>query len=192
MKADTFERLFLKCQDPSFLRSQNIGNEIPFYIIPYKPKEKKRISQNINMIIKRLKEVNIKILRLDLFEVCIEILNKEDILKDLLELEKDESPQYFLDAFDSALNDDVITNYIQSKIKEQNPDVVFIHGIGKIYPFKRIHSLINNMHSKTENKPIVFFYPGIYDGNSFKLFGLDDSNGGDLFKSNYYRAYNLE
>ena len=192
MKADTFKRLFLKCTDPSFLRSQNIGNEIPFYIIPYKPKEKKSISKNINMIIKRLKEVNIKILRLDLFEVCIEILNKEDILKDLLELEKDESPQYFLDAFDSALNDDVITNYIQSKIKEQNPDVVFIHGIGKIYPFKRIHSLINNMHSKTENKPIVFFYPGIYDGNSFKLFGLDDSNGGDLFKSNYYRAYNLE
>ena len=192
MKADTFERLYLKCQDPSFLRSQNIGNEIPFYIVPYKPNEKKSISQNVNMIIKRLEEVNIKILRLDLFEVCIDILDKEGILEDLLELEKDESPQYFLDAFDSALNNDVIANYIQLKIQEQNPDVIFIHGIGKIYPFKRIHPLINNMHSKTENKPIVFFYPGVYNGNSFKLFGLDDGNGGDLFKSNYYRAYNLE
>jgi len=192
MKADTFERLYLKCQDPSFLRSQNIGNEIPFYIVPYKPNEKKSISQNVTMIIKRLEEVNIKILRLDLFEVCIDILDKEGILEDLLELEKDESPQYFLDAFDSALNNDVIANYIQSKIQEQNPDVIFIHGIGKIYPFKRIHPLINNMHSKTENKPIVFFYPGVYNGNSFKLFGLDDGNGGDLFKSNYYRAYNLE
>ena len=192
MKADTFERLYAKCKDSSFLKSENIGKEIPFYIIPYKPNEKKSVSQNVNMIIKRLQEVNIEILKLDLFELCIDILQEQGILADVLELEKDESPKYFLDAFDSALNNDIIADYIQSKIQEQNPDVVFIHGIGKIYPFKRIHPLINNMHSKTENKPIVFFYPGIYDGNTFKLFGLDDGNGGDLFKANYYRAYNLE
>ena len=192
MKSDTFERLYTKCQDPSFLNSENIGKEIPFYIIPYEPRDKKTVAQSVNMIVKRLDEVNINILRLDLFTLCIELLKEQDIFEDVLELEQEESPAYFLDAFDSALNNDLISDNIQQKILDQKPDVVFIHGIGKIYPFKRIHPLINNMHSKTENKPIVFFYPGIYDGNTFKLFSLDDGNGGDLFKSNYYRAYNLE
>lgn len=192
MKSDTFERLFIKCQDPSFLKSENIGKEIPFYIIPYAPKEKKSVAQSVGMTVKRLQEVNINILRLDLFALCIDLLKEQDIFEDVLELEQEESPEYFLDAFDSALNNDMISDHIQQQIIDNNPDVVFIHGIGKIYPFKRIHPLINNMHSKTENKPIVFFYPGIYDGNTFKLFGLDDGNGGDLFRSNYYRAYNLE
>lgn len=192
MKPDTFERLYHKCQDPNFLQSQNIGKEIPFYIIPYQPKEKKSVAQSVGMTLKRLQEVNISVLRLDLFTLCIDLLKEQEIFDDVLELEQEETPDYFLDAFDSALNNDMIADQIQQKIIDEKPDVVFIHGIGKIYPFKRIHPLINNMHSKTENKPIVFFYPGVYDGNTFKLFGLDDGNGGDLFKSNYYRAYNLE
>jgi len=192
MKPDTFERLFTKCQDNAFLQSENIGNEIPFYIIPYEPKEKSSVSLGVSMVIRRLNEVNINILRLDLFTVCVDLLSEQDILEDVVELEQEESPSYFLDAFDSALNDNIIAEYIQNEIREKSPDVVFIHGIGKIYPFKRIHPLINNMHAKTEGKPIIFFYPGVYDGNAFKLFGLDDGNGGDLFKSNYYRAYNLE
>jgi len=192
MKHDTFENLYLKCQDDSFLKSDNIGKAIPFYIVTYEPKEKSLIAQNVNMIIKRLHEVNINILKLDLFNLCIDILKDEDLLDGVFELEQEEDPKYFLDAFDSALNNDMFTDYIQAKIQENNPDVVFINGIGKIYPFKRLHPLINILHSKTENKPIVFFYPGTYNGTAFKLFGLDDGNGGDLFKSNYYQAYNLE
>ncbi len=192
MKPDTFERLFIKCQDTLFLQSENIGNVIPFYIIPYQPKEKSTVSQGVGMVTRRLKEVNIKVLRLDLFTICIDLLKEQDLFESVIELEKEEEPAYFLDAFDSALNDDVIAGYIQNKIRQENPAVVFVHGIGKIYPFKRIHPLITNMHAKTEGKPIVFFYPGVYDGNAFKLFGLDDGNGGDLLKSNYYQAYNLE
>ena len=101
------------------------------------------------------------------------------------DLEKDEDASYFLDAFDSALNDDIITDHIQMRIRDTNPDAVFIQGVGKIYPFKKINPLINSLHSKTEGKPIVFFYPGVYDGNSFKLFGLHGDSVNDLFKSNY-------
>ena len=74
MKSDTFEKLFNKCQDSDFLKSDNIGKMIPFYIIPYEPKEKQIVASNINMVSKRLQEVNINILRLDLFNLCIEIL----------------------------------------------------------------------------------------------------------------------
>jgi len=192
MKPDTFERLFDKCREPAFLNSENIGNEIPFYIIPYQPEEEKDVAKQIGLVVKRLKEANINVLRLDLFVLCIDLLKEQELLEDVFVLEKEEDPAFFLDAFDSALNDVIVTDAIQERIKEAGPDVVFIEGIGKIYPFKKIHPLINSMHSKTEGKPIVFFYPGMYDGNAFQLFGLRDGNGGELFKSNYYRAYNLE
>ena len=77
MKPDTFERLYEKCQDTSFLNSQNIGKEIPFYIIPYEPKEKRLMNQNISMTIRRLQEININVLRLDLFTLCIELLKEQ-------------------------------------------------------------------------------------------------------------------
>ncbi len=192
MKPDTFEKLFTKCQEASFLSSEKNSFKIPFYIIPYEPKEEKSVSQQIAMVTRRLKEVNIEILVLDLFTLCIDLLKAQDLLEEIFELEKEEDAAYFLDAFDSALNDDIITDHIQRLITEANPDVVFIQGVGKIYPFKKINPLINSLHSKTEGKPIVFFYPGIYDGNSFKLFGLQSGDSNDLFKSNYYQAYNLE
>ena len=192
MKSDTFKRLFEKCQEPSFLSPEQNSYKIPFYIIPYKPEDEKGVSQQIGMIAKRLKEVNVNILVLDLFSLCIDLLKEQDLLEDIFELEKDEDASYFLDAFDSALNDDIITDHIQMLIRNANPDVVFIQGVGKIYPFKKINPLINSLHSKTEGKPIIFFYPGIYDGNSFKLFGLQGDSSNDLFKSNYYQAYNLE
>jgi hypothetical protein len=192
MKSDTFERHYQKCQEPAFLHSQNIGNEIPFYIIPYEPKEERSVSTQIDLLVKRIGETNIRVLKLDLFTLCIDLRKEEGLLEDLFLLEKEEEPAYFLDAFDSALNDSVVTQSIQKRIRKADPDVVFIEGIGKIYPFKKIHPLINSMHAKTESKSIVFFYPGIYDGHAFRLFGLTDGNGGELFKSNYYRAYNLE
>jgi len=192
MKADTFDRLFKKCQEPLFLSPEQNSYKIPFYIIPYEPKEEKDVSQQVGMTSKRLNEVNINVLVLDLFMLCIELLKEQDLLEDIFELEKDEEAAYFLDAFDSALNDDIITDHIQTSIREAKPDVVFIQGVGKIYPFKKINPLINSLHSKTEGKPIVFFYPGLYDGNSFKLFGLQSDDSSNLFKSNYYQAYNLE
>jgi hypothetical protein len=188
MKSDTFERLYERCQNKDFLKSNNQATIVPFYIIPYKPTEKQEVANNINMVTKRLQEVNINILRLDLFNLCIEILKDQDMLEDVLELEQDESPEYFLDAFDSAINNEVVSDYIQTKIQDNDPDVVFIQGIDKAYPFRRLHPLINILHAKTEKKPIVFFYPGIYNGIAFKLFGLEEES----FKSNNYEVRNLE
>lgn len=188
MKSDTFERLYEKCQDTDFLKSSNQATIIPFYIIPYEPKEKQVAEANISMVSKRLQEVNINILRLDLFNLIIEILKGQEMLEDVLELEQEDSPKYFLDAFDAAINNEVLSDYIQTKIQENNPDVVFIQGVDKAYPFKRLHPLINVLHSKTQKKPIIFFYPGVYNGIAFKLFGLEEES----FKSNNYEVRNLE
>ena len=63
-------------------------------------------------------------------------------------------------------------------------DMIFISGIGTAYPLLRTHNLLNNLHPLLGSTPLVLFYPGKYDGQSLRLFGLLKDNP-------YYRAFRL-
>ena len=69
------------------------------------------------------------------------------------------------------------------KIREevQTDQIILITGIGKCYGIVRGHTILNNLHSVITNNPLIMFYPGSYDGQSFKLFNR-------LENDNYYRA----
>ena len=73
---------------------------------------------------------------------------------------------------------------IMKKIREEvQPDqIILITGIGKCYGIVRGHTILNNLHSIITNNPLIMFYPGSYDGQSFKLFNR-------LENDNYYRAF---
>ena len=63
-------------------------------------------------------------------------------------------------------------------------DMVFISGVGSVWPLLRAHSLLNSLHPLLDQTPLVLFYPGHYDGQTMSLFGKIPSN-------NYYRAFEL-
>ena len=68
----------------------------------------------------------------------------------------------------------------------QPGDVVFITGVGEIYPVMRLHGLFETLQQSGtfHDVPVVAFYPGHYTGQSLSLFSkLDDGN--------YYRAFDL-
>jgi len=66
----------------------------------------------------------------------------------------------------------------------QDHNVVFITGVGKVYPFVRSHTILNNLQEVLDKIPVILFFPGKYDGLSLQLFGR--------FKDdNYYRAFRL-
>jgi hypothetical protein len=63
-------------------------------------------------------------------------------------------------------------------------DVLFLTGVGKVYPFMRSHKMLDTMQQAFSDIPIVMFYPGEFNGQSLNLF--DKFHDG-----NYYRAFNL-
>ena len=66
----------------------------------------------------------------------------------------------------------------------QRGDVLFLTGVGKVYPFMRAHNMLERMQQPFSDIPIVMFYPGEYNGQSLILF--------DKFHdANCYRAFNL-
>ena len=60
--------------------------------------------------------------------------------------------------------------------------IIIITGIGKSYTIVRGHNLLNSLHSVVTSNPLIMFYPGMYDGQSFRLFNISKSE-------NYYRAF---
>ena len=82
------------------------------------------------------------------------------------------------------LNSDnnVIVNYILDRTPRNC--VVFLTGVGKAYPILRSHNVLNNLHQKLDEVPVVLFFPGKYSGRDLVLFNTIEG-------SNYYRAFPL-
>lgn len=78
---------------------------------------------------------------------------------------------------------------IAEVIAAQPHDVIFLSGVGEVYPYIRSHNVLNNLQSRAKDKPTVLFFPGSYThstatGGSLDLFGL-------LHDDKYYRAFNI-
>ena len=78
---------------------------------------------------------------------------------------------------------------IASKLANSEFDVLFLAGVGEVFPFIRSHNVLNNLQSTAKEKPTVMFFPGAYthsleSGASLDLFGR-------LHDDKYYRAFNI-
>ena len=78
---------------------------------------------------------------------------------------------------------------IRELLSDGEFDVVFLTGIGEVFPYIRSHNVLNNLQSIVVGKPMLMFFPGHYEqsdtlGSSLVLFGR-------LKDDQYYRAKNI-
>ena len=78
---------------------------------------------------------------------------------------------------------------ISKKLQDSDFNILFLSGVGEVFPYIRSHNVINNLQSTAKDKPTVMFFPGEYthsleSGASLDLFGL-------LQDDKYYRAFNI-
>jgi hypothetical protein len=85
-----------------------------------------------------------------------------------------------------ALRDIASPEVYVEMIAEQaeGSDIVFLTGVGKVWPMVRSHNILNNLHNILDKVPVIMFFPGNYDGAELKLFNK-------LKDDNYYRAFRL-
>ena len=62
--------------------------------------------------------------------------------------------------------------------------MLLITGVGEVYPFMRVHNILDNIQHLFEDAPIVVAYPGRFNGQTLSLFGK-------LTDGSYYRAFDL-
>lgn len=172
----------------NFLKNTGIGNEIGFYIFDYNPKDELIVREYLPELKKYLERENrtVKIQIFDLYEIVISFFEQRNYLGKNFQMEEKKGSAYLFDKMRKALkiatNNDRIIQYIQENLDDEA--IVFITGVGKAFPILRSHSILNNLQTVVETKPLILFYPGSYEKGTLKLFN-------QFTDDNYYRAFNI-
>ena len=87
------------------------------------------------------------------------------------DMEKADGSAYLLEQLNSAIGNGEFIDKIQ-------------YEPGEVFPFMRIHTLLEALQPYFSDVPILVMYPGEFDGRHVKLFNR-------LTPNDYYRAFNV-
>ena len=187
---DKFRRLFAVISSQRFLKNQGLNNEVPFFICPFDPEESVDVEQLRHKLIKRLEKNKVRVLEINLYDLSVGILKERNIWDLIIEMEQSISKEELKDLLQGVLDPEThLVPAIADRMKKADFDVLFLSGVGEVFPYIRSHCVLNNLQSAAKEKPTVMFFPGDYthspeSGASLKLFGR-------LHDDKYYRAFNI-
>jgi hypothetical protein len=187
---ERFDHLYKLISSERFLKKQGLGNEVPFFICPYRPTEAVEMERMQKQLKNKLSQTGIQVLDINLYDIAVEILKENDDWDWYLEEEPKMTKEELKEELQSILDiETVLVPAIANRITEEDHDVIFMAGVGEVYPYIRSHNVLNNLQSTAKERPMVMFFPGQYthsleSGASLDLFGR-------LHDDKYYRAFNI-
>ena len=188
---DRFTHLLKTISSARFLSMQGIGNELPFFICPFPPEEKLEMDSAVDNLDAKLQQNGVIVERINLYDLSIALLkDRPRVWPLLVEKEPEILKEDLFDQLQKMLDsEDHLAPAIMRQLEGKQYDVVFIEGVGEVFPYVRTHSLLENLEQHLSRKPLVLFFPGTYvqtlhTGASLELFGR-------LHDDKYYRAFNI-
>lgn len=184
------EHLFSVVTSERFLTKQGLGNEVPFFICPYPAQEGLSMVEDRRALVTRIEHAGVKVLDLSLYDLAFDILRDRGILDEILNIEAETDKGEIKELLQSVLDPQAhLIPKIGDAIAATPHDVIFLSGVGEVYPYIRSHNVLNNLQSTAKDRPTVLFFPGSYThalatGASLDLFGR-------LHDDKYYRAFNI-
>lgn len=187
---ECYQHLLKLISHERFLKKQGLGNEVPFFIFPYGPEQALEMEKIYRQLINSLAQVGITVLSINLYDLSIRLLRERNIWDRVLEMEETTSKDQLKELLQGVLDSEThLIPAISRMMSEEDFDVMFISGVGEVFPYIRSHNVLNNLQKRAKDKPTVMFFPGEYthsleDGASLDLFGR-------LHDDKYYRAFNI-
>ncbi|NLV64249.1 MAG: DUF1788 domain-containing protein [Clostridiaceae bacterium] len=172
----------------SFRKNTGLGNEIGYYIFDYESKYEMLVRDHVRFLKQKINngDYGFNIKEFDLYEIMLELLETKGYLEKNFTKEQEKGSEFIFNATKKTLRltekGDLIVRYIRDRVEKG--DVVFITGVGKVWPIIRSHTVLNNLHQVLDEVPVIMFFPGVYDGLELVLFE-------EIKDDNYYRAFKL-
>jgi len=137
------------------------------------------------------------VLEINLYDLSIELLQAREgssegsrLWDEILTIEPEVDKDSLLELLQNVLGiEEYLIPAIGERLRETDFDVLFLSGIGEVFPYIRSHNVLNNLQTIAGGKPMLMFFPGEYkqsssSGSSLVLFGR-------LKDDNYYRAFDI-
>ncbi len=203
--ASRFEHLVKVIGGERFLQMKGLNNDLPFYICEFKAAEAIEMERLRRQLINTLESTpvaclggrGVKVLDINLYDLCIELLQAREgstegsrLWDEILAVESDIEKDGLLELLQNVLGiEEYLIPAIGERMQQSEFDVLFLSGIGEVFPYIRSHNVLNNLQSTAKDQPTLLFFPGEYrhsleHGASLELFGL-------LHDDKYYRAFNI-
>ena len=186
---ENFKHLLNILSSERFLKMKIRIREVPFFIADYSIEKQDEMLDVIEKLKSNLADKNIKILDINLYNLSIEILKKNGDWDWYIENETSRCKDVLKEEFQQILSvQDVIAPAIKEKI-QTDYDILFITGVGEVFPYIRSHSILDNIMNFAKTKPMLMFFPGEYTmledtSSNLKLFSV-------LSDDKYYMATNI-
>ena len=185
---DRLDAIWDRVSSKDFLENKGVANEVRYYVFDYEACDELIMRQKIEALLSKNNPDadGFRLMEYDIYKLVISILEERGYLEKCIRFEKEKGRDYLYNAISKLLRLTTDDNLIVNRILQNTPEntVVFLTGIGKIYPFVRAHNVLNNLHQVFDKVPVVMFYPGNWNGQSLSLVGT-------ISDGNYYRAFPL-
>ena len=190
------EHLKEKMDDSKFQHNEGLSNEVGYYVFDYPADQELYMRKQIDKIQESPLAARVNLKVFDIYDIMMHLLKEQekytgsDPIPILEDIEKDQGFDVLIEQINNILemseNNNLIVGYIKERIPEGDGQyIVFLTGLGKVYPIIRAHKILNTMHQVLDNNPVVMFYPGNYDEMSLRAFG-------EIKDQNYYRAFRID
>ncbi|MGJ3847282.1 DUF1788 domain-containing protein [Levilactobacillus brevis] len=186
-----FQDLREKIQTQSFQENRGLSNEVGYYIFDYDPEKELYVRGEIGDIIRQEKAAptGVTIQVFDLFTIMLTIVDQFGYREAFIDLEKSNGITQVIDWMNNIMEmneeHNLVVQYISDHLNKDGPTIVFITGVGQVYPIIRAHKVLNTMTQVIDQIPVMVFYPGNYNSVRLQAFG-------ELQEDNYYRAFHFE
>lgn len=188
--SEDFNHLVSILTNKNFLQCQILCNEVPLFIADYDIKNEAEMKKMQAQLIKKLTEFDVQVLNINIYDLTVDLLKKNGDWDWYMQNEQTISKASLKEDLQSILDiETVVTPAITEKMVSADYDVMFLTGIGEVFPYIRSHNVLNNLQKFAKNKPTLMFFPGEYinyqnTGSTLNLFGR-------LQDDKYYRAANI-
>lgn len=169
-------------QKEEFLEGKGLSNEVNIRIFCYNPKEEMTVRHFVEQLAID-QSLECRLIQRNLYHIFLEICDEKRITKSIPVMEEKKGKEYLIQQIERFANNKTFVSKMQYK-SHQTGDILVITGVGEVFPFMRIHSLLDALQSEFSDIPILVFYPGKYDGRFVRLFDRMEPNP-------YYRAFNI-
>lgn len=191
---ETFDCAFRVLTSERFTKMEGLGNEVPFFVLRYKPEWEPTVDEELSRLRRRLREERYRMADIDVFALAVGIWKESPVFDQMLSMEAQLDPDVFQAGLRGVIDvEGVLAPAIKTAVDgaggESSVDAVLLSGVHHLFPLVRTHLLLNCLQPLLGRVPLVVTFPGSYhqSPSTHSALVLFDR----ISQDNYYRAFDL-
>ncbi len=174
-----------------FLRMEGLSKEVPFFIYHFPPAWAVEVEGLRDRVTTKLRtDDGLSVVDVNLYDLAIQLLQERGVWERVLALEPEMEKEEFRETLQGMLDPhDHLAPAIRARLDAEPSDIVFLTGLGEVFPFIRTHTVLENLQSVVTGRPMLAWFPGTYEftqahGHQLRALNLTASDS-------YYRAKDI-